>query len=194
MEEKLNNFMKNLSDDDIDLYNKLDNMYGSEINNDILFNILTSNKLLQDEICKIIKEIVYDYKDDIYIETQHLYDIEIIDDKYDFSSGLYNCDCIYTRAINKALSLDYDVEVEKQSGNDMKTKIKEWYIKEYPTDELGVEIDDDVTFEDLFESLDKNVYETLGVGDTIIRERTFDKLAKVMNVEYDYIHEKWLRG
>ena len=40
MEEKLNNFMKNLSDDDIDLYNKLDNMYGSEINNDILYNTL----------------------------------------------------------------------------------------------------------------------------------------------------------
>ena len=76
----------------------------------------------------------------------------------------------------------------------MKTKIKEWYIKEYPTDELGVEIDDDVTFEDLFESLDKNVYETLGVGDTIIRERTFDKLSKVMNVDYDYIYEKWLKG
>ena len=108
MEERLNNFMKNLSDDDIDLYNKLDNMYGSEINNDILYNILRSDKALQDEICKIIKEIVYDYKDDIYIETQHLYDIEIIDDKYDFSSGLYNYDCLYTRAINKALSLDYD--------------------------------------------------------------------------------------
>lgn len=194
MEEKLNNFMKNLSDDDIDLYNKLNNMYGSEINNDILFDILISNKVLQNEICKIIKEIVYEYKDDIYIETQHLYDIECIDDKYDFSSGLYNCDCIYVRAINKALSLDYDVEVKQQSGNDMKTKIKEWYIKEYPTDELGVEIDDDVTFEDLFESLDKNVYETLGVGDTIIRERTFDKLAKVMNVDYDYIYKQWLKG
>ena len=75
----------------------------------------------------------------------------------------------------------------------MKTKIKEWYMKEYPTDELGVEIDDDVTFEDLFEALDKNVYETLGVGDTIIRERTFDKLAKVMNVDYDYIYKQWLK-
>ena len=49
MEEKLNNFIDNLSDDDIDLYNKLGNMYGSEINNDILFNILASNKVLQDE-------------------------------------------------------------------------------------------------------------------------------------------------
>lgn len=194
MEEKLNNFMKNLSDDDIDLYNKLGNMYGSEINNDILYNILRSDKALQDEICKIIKEIVYEYKDDIYIETQHLYNIECIDDKYDFSSGLYNCDCIYVRAIYKALSLDYDVEVKQQSGNDMKTKIKEWYIKEYPTDELGVEIDDDVTFEDLFESLDKNVYETLGVGDSIVRERVFDKLAKVMNVDYDYIYKQWLKG
>ena len=51
-----------------------------------------------------------------------------------------------------------------------------------------------ISNEDLFESLDKNVYETLGVGDTIIRERTFDKLAKVMNVDYDYIHGQWIKG
>ena len=79
----------------------------------------------------------------------------------------------------------------------MKTKIKEWYMKEYPTDELlGAEIDDDVTFEDLFEALEnyKDVYKTLGVEDSIVRERVFDKLAIVMNVDYGYIHEQWLKG
>ena len=76
----------------------------------------------------------------------------------------------------------------------MKTKIKEWYIKEYPTDELGAEINNEITFEDLFVALDKDVYEALGVGDSIIRERCFDKLAEIMNVDYDYIFEKWLRA
>lgn len=77
-----------------------------------------------------------------------------------------------------------------------KTKIKEWYIKEYPTDELGLEINDEITFEDLFVALDinKDVYEALGVGDSIIRERCFDKLAEIMNVDYDYIFEQWLRA
>lgn len=77
-----------------------------------------------------------------------------------------------------------------------KTKIKEWYIKEYPTDELGIEINDEITFNDLFVVLDtrKDVYEALGVGDSIIRERVFGKLADIMKVDYDYIFEQWLRA
>lgn len=75
-----------------------------------------------------------------------------------------------------------------------KTKIKEWYVKEYPTDELGVELDNEITFYDLFVVLDtyKDVYEALGVGDSLIRERVFSKLAKIMEVDYDYIYEQWL--
>lgn len=75
-----------------------------------------------------------------------------------------------------------------------KTRIKDWYCKEYPTDELGVEINSEITFEDLFIMLDtdKDIYEALGVGDSIIRERVFDKLADIMKVDYDYIFDKWL--
>ena len=77
-----------------------------------------------------------------------------------------------------------------------KTKIKEWYIKEYPTDELGVEINNDITFYDLFIVLDtyKSVYEALNVWDSIVRERVFGKLAEIMDVDYDYIYEQWLKG
>lgn len=77
-----------------------------------------------------------------------------------------------------------------------KTKIKEWYMKEYPTDELGVEINSEITFEDLFVVLDtyKDVYEALEVWDSIVRERVFGQLAEIMNVDYDYIYEQWLRS
>lgn len=77
-----------------------------------------------------------------------------------------------------------------------KTKIKEWYVNKYPTDELGTEINNEITFEDLFVVLDtyKDVYKALGVGDSIIRERVFDKLAKIMQVDYNYIYEQWLRA
>lgn len=77
-----------------------------------------------------------------------------------------------------------------------KTKIKEWYIKEYPTDELGIEINNEITFEDLFVALDtyKDVYEALGVCDSIVRERCFEKLAEIMNVDYDYVYKQWLRA
>ena len=77
-----------------------------------------------------------------------------------------------------------------------KTKIREWYIKAYPTDELGTEIDGEITFYDLFVVLDtyKDVYEALNVGDSIVRERVFSKLAEIMEVEYDYIYKQWLRA
>lgn len=76
------------------------------------------------------------------------------------------------------------------------TKIKEWYLTEYPDDELGVEMNKNVTFYDLFVVLDtyKSVYDSLGVWDSIIRERVFSKLAEVMRVDYGYIYDQWLKG
>lgn len=77
-----------------------------------------------------------------------------------------------------------------------KTRIKEWYVKEYPNDELGVKINNKITFYDLFIVLDtyKDVYEALNVGDSIIRERAFSKLAEIMHVDYDYVYEQWLKA
>ena len=74
------------------------------------------------------------------------------------------------------------------------SKVKEWYLKEYTTDELGKEIKDDITFYDIFYALDtyKDFYETIGVGDSVIRERIFKKLAEIMEVDYNYIYNQWL--
>lgn len=73
-------------------------------------------------------------------------------------------------------------------------KIKTWYNTTY-NDDLGQEIKDDVTFYGLFETLDrhKDVYEYLGENiDGIVRERIFEKLAEIMEVDYNYIYEQWL--
>ena len=72
--------------------------------------------------------------------------------------------------------------------------IRDWYIKEYPADEIGAEIDENATFRDLFYALDcyKDVYEIIGVEDSIIRERVFARLAYIMDVDYKYIYEQWL--
>ena len=76
------------------------------------------------------------------------------------------------------------------------TSIKDWYIRTYPTDELGEEMNEKITFEDLFIILDngKSVYDSLGVLDSIIRERVFSKLAEIMQVDYDYIYYQWLNA
>ena len=76
-----------------------------------------------------------------------------------------------------------------------KTKIRHWYTTTYPEDDLGKQLSD-ATFYDLFETLDnyQDVYELLGVGDSIIRERVFEELSKIMEVDYDYVYEQWLKG
>lgn len=79
----------------------------------------------------------------------------------------------------------------------MNTNIKDWYMKEYAFDKVGLTLNNDITFEGLFEVLDSygDVYEYLGGdADSLVRERCFCKLAELMQVDYDYIYEQWLRA
>lgn len=77
----------------------------------------------------------------------------------------------------------------------MRTKLKEFYQLKYPSDELGKEIDGQATFKDLFNALDnyRDVYEVFNVGDSIIRERLFEELANIIDVDYSYIYNQWLK-
>jgi len=72
--------------------------------------------------------------------------------------------------------------------------IKEFYLNTYPTDELGVEINEKATFVGLVTELfgGSDIYEYIGVGDSIIRERLFEELAKQLNKPYDYVYNLWL--
>jgi len=72
--------------------------------------------------------------------------------------------------------------------------IKEFYLSNYPTDELGNEIDANATFNGLFHILDtyEDVYNYIGIGDSLIRERIFEKLANEMGVNYNEIYNQWL--
>lgn len=72
--------------------------------------------------------------------------------------------------------------------------IKEWYLKSYEDDTMGLDINDDITFEDLFHVLDRrrDVYDFLGVHDSVIRERVFVKLAEIIDADYEYVYEQWL--
>ena len=74
--------------------------------------------------------------------------------------------------------------------------IKNFYLELYPEDKLGLEIDSTATFEGLFEALDsyKDVYEYIGVDDSVIRERVFQKLSEIMQCDYEYIYDQWLLG
>mgnify|MGYP003109504987 CR=1 FL=1 len=74
------------------------------------------------------------------------------------------------------------------------TPLKYYYINTYKGDELGKYINDNATFVDLFECLDnyQDVYDLIGVYDSLLRERLFEKLAQMMCVDYDYIYNQWM--
>jgi hypothetical protein len=73
-------------------------------------------------------------------------------------------------------------------------KIKDFYVDKYPMDELGIEINEKSTFDGLYKVLDNegDVYHYIGVTDSLVRERLFDKLSQLMGVDYDVIYDKWL--
>jgi hypothetical protein len=72
--------------------------------------------------------------------------------------------------------------------------IKEFYMNEYPTDELGVELNENATFVGLLNTLHEggDVYDYIEVGDSIVRERLFEELAKQLNKPYDYVYDLWM--
>lgn len=74
--------------------------------------------------------------------------------------------------------------------------IKEWYVKKYPDDGLGNEMNRYATFGELYYALKSNreicVYTILGVLDSVVRERCFEELARRTGLEYDDIYKMWL--
>ena len=73
--------------------------------------------------------------------------------------------------------------------------IRGFYMTHYPTDELGVELNQNSTFSGLLNQLviGGDVYEYIGVGDSIIRERLFERLAEELETSYDYVYNLWLK-
>ncbi len=72
-------------------------------------------------------------------------------------------------------------------------KLKDFYLSNYD-DELGHQINPKATFVGLFEVMDNygDVYDYIGVADSVVRERIFDELSSVMGVSYTYVYEQYL--
>lgn len=76
-----------------------------------------------------------------------------------------------------------------------KTSVKDWYLKEYPTDDVGEYINDEITFEDIIIGMyfREDFYRITGRHiDSIVRERIFSKLAEMYGVDYGIIYDMWL--
>jgi hypothetical protein len=72
--------------------------------------------------------------------------------------------------------------------------IKEFYLKNYPHDELGSDINESANFVGLLNVLytDGNVYDYIGVHDSIMREYIFEELSDILDVDYGYVFDLWI--
>lgn len=78
--------------------------------------------------------------------------------------------------------------------NALKKHIKEWYGLAYPSDDAVEDINADATFKDLNVALNngEDVYEVLGISDSVIRERAFQHLAENILLEStSHIYDLW---
>ena len=73
--------------------------------------------------------------------------------------------------------------------------IKEFYCEAFPTDELGVGINPRANFESLWIVIRGGLfYEYIGVFDSIIRERIFEKFSELTGHDYETIYQEWLNA
>lgn len=77
-----------------------------------------------------------------------------------------------------------------------KSNIRDWYLKAYPSDDLGSSIGKNFTFRDVINALNDNqdIYPAIGVSDSVVRERIFGKIAEILDIDYAVIYNKWLYG
>lgn len=74
------------------------------------------------------------------------------------------------------------------------SSIRDWYTQAFPDDELGYIIDPDATFAGAvkFMAYGGEVYEYLGVVDSLVRENVFSKIAAITGIEYEDVYDLWL--
>lgn len=89
--------------------------------------------------------------------------------------------------------------LKESEGSGLDDSIKSWYLAEFPEDDYGEHLKDDVTFKQVYDALGnvEDIYSVIfngDSGDSIVRERIFNELSDRMNVDYDVIYYKWLYG
>ena len=146
---------------------------------DVKSAIVNSNTL--SEKCKGLKESVEEDMENVVappMEEEDIYDID------------------EPETVEEPVNEVTEEEVVETSDEDeLNSSVKEWYLNSFDVDNLGSEISENVTFGDVMRCLEEHndFYECIGVGDSVIRERVFEKLAEILNVEPLTVYYQWLK-
>ena len=75
--------------------------------------------------------------------------------------------------------------------------LADWYMTRFPDDAGFAErMDSSSTFQELWEALEvgDDVYSVIGVGDSTVRERLFQRLASLKKMSYGEVYRMWQRS
>lgn len=79
------------------------------------------------------------------------------------------------------LTKGFEILYRASQKAELQSNVREWYLHTFPTDNLGEEIAADIAFSDLYGRSSTEVYEILGVEDSVIRERVEEQLREITN-------------
>lgn len=79
------------------------------------------------------------------------------------------------------LTKGFEILSRTSQKAELQSNVREWYLHTFPTDDLGEEIAADIAFSDLYGRKSTEVYEILGVEDSVIRERVEDQLREIIS-------------
>lgn len=79
------------------------------------------------------------------------------------------------------LTKGFEILYRTSQKAELQSNVREWYLHTFPTDDLGKDIVADVAFSDLYGRKSTEVYEILGVEDSVIRERVEDQLREIIS-------------
>jgi hypothetical protein len=84
--------------------------------------------------------------------------------------------------------------MKKQFKTTTQSEIKTWYLTTYSDDKQGVNIKWTITFEQAYNCLKskEDFYEFIGITDSVIRERIFEKIAELYEIDYSVVYNQWL--
>jgi len=84
--------------------------------------------------------------------------------------------------------------MKKQFKTTTQSTIQSWYLNTFLDDAEGVSLKRNITFAQAYNCLvsKEDFYEFIGIADTIIRERIFEKIAELYEIDYSVVYNQWL--
>jgi len=84
--------------------------------------------------------------------------------------------------------------MKKQFKTTTQSTIQSWYLNTFLDDAEGVSLKRNITFAQAYNCLvsKDDFYEFIGIADTIIRERIFEKIAELYEIDYSVVYNQWL--